>query len=131
MPPTFHKRATQKADARKSDAPRPRIRTLDDLRPLVQDGRYRVGPHALTSETGRQRQDRMVDVDHPVACPMDQRRQLVHVVAVIGVVIRVGLDPLPSCAKQRRLHVGERRARDEDVEVADAAPPPGAQAAAA
>ena len=52
MPPIFPKRATQKADVRKSDvrrgdAPRLRIRTLDDLRPLVQDGRYRVGPHAL------------------------------------------------------------------------------------
>ena len=56
MRPLFHKRAAQKADARhdtrradarKGDAPRRRVRTLDDLRPLVQDGRYRVGPHAL------------------------------------------------------------------------------------
>lgn len=26
---------------------RPRVRTLSELRPLVQEGRYRVGPHAL------------------------------------------------------------------------------------
>ena len=24
-----------------------RVRTLDDLQPLIQDGRYRIGPHAL------------------------------------------------------------------------------------
>ena len=47
MPPIFHKRAVSKGDVRKGDVPRLRVRTLDDLRPLVQDGRYRVGPHAL------------------------------------------------------------------------------------
>ena len=26
---------------------RRRVRTLDDLQPLIQDGRYRIGPHAL------------------------------------------------------------------------------------
>lgn len=46
MPPIFHKRAVPKGDVRRGDAPRLRVRTLDDLRPLVQEGRYRVGPHA-------------------------------------------------------------------------------------
>ena len=57
VPPTFHKRATQKADARKSDAPRPRIRTLDDLRPMLQQRQSpfgqleQLGPVAQFSAT--------------------------------------------------------------------------------
>ncbi len=30
-----------------SSVKRPRVRTLPELRPLVQEGRYRVGPHAF------------------------------------------------------------------------------------
>lgn len=31
--------------------PRPKSRTLEDLRPLVREGRYRLGPHALRHAT--------------------------------------------------------------------------------
>ena len=57
-----------------------------------------------------QRQDGVVDVDHPVAGAVDQRRQLVHPAAVIDVVIAVGLlHPLPAGVEQRRLDRVEAR----------------------
>jgi hypothetical protein len=60
-----------------------------------------------------------VDVDHPVALAMDERRQLVHPAAIIEVVIVADrLHPLPSRGQQRLLHIADPFSRDEDVQVA-------------
>ncbi|PAV72433.1 hypothetical protein WR25_14256 [Diploscapter pachys] len=87
------------------------------------DQRRRVGPYPRG-----QRQDRMVDVDHPVALRMDQRRQFVHPAPVIGVIIRIGLHPFPARRDQRRLNGLHRLARHQDIEVADRPPLPRRQA---
>ena len=71
---------------------------------------------------GGQRQDGVVHVDHPVALRMDQRRQLVHPLAVIGIVIGIGLDPFPARCEQKRLDLVQPVARDENVEIADRPP---------
>ena len=60
-------------------------------------------------------------IDHPVALFVDQRRQFVHMVAVIGVVIGVFLHPFPTCGQQHRLYRAQVCAGDHDVEVADMA----------
>ena len=66
-------------------------------------------------------------VDHPVALRMDQRRQLVHPLPVIGIVIGIGLDPFPARSEQHCLDLIEPLARDENVEIADRPPYGGIQ----
>src|SRR3546814_5270518 len=68
------------------------------------------------------RQDRVMHVDHAVARLVDQRRQFVHMFAVIGVVIGVGLDPLPPRLEQFILGAADIDAEDEDIEIADLPP---------
>src|SRR3546814_9324024 len=85
-------------------------------RDAVSDHGRGVGPGA-----GGERQDRMVDVDHPVALFVDERRQLVHPAAVIEVVIGVLLHPFPAGGEKGVLNGIETFARDDDVEIADRA----------
>ena len=91
-------------------------------RPLSSATLSAISACGVGRRPGGQRQDRVVDVDHPVAAAVDQRRQLVHPAAVIDVVIAFGLlHPLPAGVEQRRLDRVEAGARHHDVEVADAA----------
>ena len=62
-------------------------------------------------------------VDHPVARFVDQRWQLMHMVAVIGVVIGVLLHPFPTGRKQSRFGCVHAIARHENVEIPDETPP--------
>jgi len=66
-----------------------------------------------------ERQDRVMDVDHPVAAAVDERRQLVHPAAIVAVVISILLHPFPAGAEQRRLDVAQGGAGHQDVEIAD------------
>ena len=69
-----------------------------------------------------------MDVDHPVAGAVDERRQLVHPLAVIEIVIALGgLQPLPARLDQRLLDSLDLGARHEDIEIADAAPRTGVE----
>ena len=76
------------------------------------DQRCRIGPCA-----GSERQDRVMHVDHPVARFVDQRWQLMHMVAVISVVIGVLLHPFPTGRKERRFGLVHAVARYKNVEI--------------
>ena len=66
-------------------------------------------------------------IDHPVALAMDQRRQFVHMVAIIAVIIGVWLDPFPAGIKQGGFDDRQIVTRHHDVEIADAAPDAGSE----
>src|SRR3546814_9916643 len=59
----------------------------------------------------------VVDVDHPIALAVDQRRQFVHPAAIIHIVIGIGLDPFPPRAKQRRLDRVDPRSEEHTSEL--------------
>ena len=58
---------------------------------------------------------------------MDHRRQFMHPLAIIGVVIGVFLHPFPACRHQRPLHRLHGGARHENIEIANEAPLPRGQ----
>ncbi len=58
-------------------------------------------------------------IDHPVALTVDQRRQFMHPLPVIGVVIAVLLHPFPACGDQLRFCLLQPVPVEQDVEVAD------------
>ena len=63
-----------------------------------------------------------MDVDHRAALAVRQRRQLVHPLPIIGIVIGIFLDPFPTRRDQALLDVADSRSRHQYVEVADKAP---------
>ncbi len=64
----------------------------------------------------------MVHIDHPVPLAMDHRRQFMHPLPVIGVVIGILLDPLPPRRDQPVLDLLQTAARNHNVEIADKPP---------
>ena len=75
----------------------------------------------VRGDPGGERQDRVVDIDHPVALAMDQRGQLVHPAAIIGIVIGIGLHPFPAGGEQGGLCFPDPVAGDQNVQIADVA----------
>ena len=92
-------------------------------RPDILPRRHRVGQQGVGIGLGprRQRQDGMMHVDHPVTLDMDHRRQFMHPLAIIGIVIGVFLHPFPARRHQRRLDLRHCRTRHQNIQVADEA----------
>lgn len=88
--------------------------------------RNRIGDQCvrIRGDPRGQRQDSVVDINHPITHSVDQRRQLVHPAAIIGVVIGIGFHPFPARSEQHLLHGIKRCARHQNVEVADRTPHP-------
>src|SRR5258706_10882151 len=63
----------------------------------------------------------MVNMHDRTAIVMHHRRQLVHPLAVVAIVVRVDLGKLPTVLLEDFLDAPEIRARDEHIDVGDAA----------
>jgi hypothetical protein len=74
----------------------------------------RVRPDARS-----RRQDRMVHVEHGAPVLMLQRRDLVHPLPVIALVVRRGVQRKPARPVQSLLHLGQRRLGHHDVDVVE------------
>ena len=63
-------------------------------------------------------------INHLVALLVDQRRQFMHMIAVISIIIGVWLYPFPACGEQRGLNLIKPRAWHQDIEITNQPPAP-------
>jgi len=103
------------------------IRRRHDMQAIVQHDRAVQNCLGIRSRTSSQRQYRMVNIDHPVAFAVNQRWQLVHMVAVIAVIVRIGLDPFPPRMEQCGFDDRQIAPGHHDIQIADAASGSGRQ----
>ena len=68
-------------------------------------------------ETGCRRSDRVVQIDHCSAADVPERRNFVHPLTVIALVIRITFSADPAGGKKRPLHFWQLARIDHDVDV--------------